>query len=168
MGGLPFLGAAHPQIVGRRFHQTIQDLIAWQAKDVINVVGFAPGHDLGATVMTVPPNGQSRMRPMHPDTADEAAQVVADFQTRWRFPGSEQYGHGTRHRGVVNMDRQKAPFVIVRIEERELLMAMDNIDRVIDIECHRARRSGIAGAVEVNHSVGQLDDLAQGGRVLQS
>jgi hypothetical protein len=37
------------------------------------------------------------------------------------------------------MERQKTAFVIMGIEQRELLMPMHHIDRVIDIERHRVR-----------------------------
>jgi hypothetical protein len=43
-----------------------------------------------------------------------------------------------------DMSRPKILLIAVRIEERESLMAMDYIDRVVDIECHRTRWPEIA------------------------
>jgi hypothetical protein len=39
------------------------------------------------------------------------------------------------------------------VEEGELLMAVDDIYRVVDVERHRLRRFRVAGAVEIDHHV---------------
>ncbi len=49
----------------------------------------------------------------------------------------------------------------MRVEQRELLMPMDDIDGVVDVQRHGARRTGIAGAIKIDHRVGQAHDLAQ-------
>jgi len=46
------------------------------------------------------------------------------------------------------MERRKTAFVIMGIEQRELLMPMHHIDRVIDIERHRVRWSAVARTIE--------------------
>ncbi len=81
------LGAANPHIVGVRFHQAVEDFIARQAKDVIHAIGLAPRHHLGTAVMTVASDGQPGVGPMLSDTADQAAQMVADFYTGRRCAG---------------------------------------------------------------------------------
>ncbi len=58
------------------------------------------------------------------------------------------------------MDGQEAAFVIVRIEQRHLLMAMHNIDGVVDVQGDGGRRMGVAGAVEVDHGVAHAHHLA--------
>jgi hypothetical protein len=45
------------------------------------------------------------------------------------------------------MDRQEAAFVVVRVEQRHLLMAMHDIDGVVDIQGDGGGRMGVAGAV---------------------
>lgn len=47
------LGVAHPDIVGRHADQAVQDGVAEQAQDVVDVVGFAPSHDFVATIMPI-------------------------------------------------------------------------------------------------------------------
>ena len=51
------------------------------------------------------------------------------------------------------------------VEQRQLLMTVNDIDGVVDVERDRARRIGIAGAVDVDHGVGQAHHLAQGRRI---
>jgi hypothetical protein len=64
------------------------------------------------------------------------------------------------------MDRLEAALVLVRVEQRHLLMAVHDIDGVADIERHRVRRRGIARAVRIDQRAGQRHDLAQGRRIL--
>jgi len=64
------------------------------------------------------------------------------------------------------VDRQKAALIVVRIEERKLLVAVDDIDGVVNVERHRRWRGGVAGAIEIDHDPHQADKVAQRGRVL--
>ena len=57
------------------------------------------------------------------------------------------------------MDRQKTALVVVGIEQRELLVAVNDINRVIDVECHRCRRARIAVAIEIDHDTHQPDQV---------
>ena len=51
----------------------------------------------------------------------------------WRLARPQH--HGDRPRGgVVDMDRQEAALVVVRIEQRQLLVAVHHIDGVVDVE----------------------------------
>jgi hypothetical protein len=129
-------------------------------------MGFAPRHHFGPSVMTIAPNGQPCRGPVAANTAHKSAQMVADFCARWCFAGPQQHGDGARRGRVVDMDRQKAPLIVVRVEERKLLVAMDDIDRVVDIEGHRQRRPDIACAVEIDHGVGQANHFTQSGCIL--
>ena len=54
----------------------------------------------------------------------------------------------------------------MRVEQRKLLMPMHDIDGVVDIQCDGAGWTRIAGAVDINHGVGQAHDLAQIGGIL--
>src|SRR5712664_2507689 len=69
-------------------------------------------------------------------------------------------------RSVVDVDRQKAALIVMRIEERKLLVAVDDIEGVVDVERHRYWRGGVAGAIEIDHHAHQANKVAQGWRVL--
>jgi hypothetical protein len=98
--------------------------------------------------------------------ADQPAQVTADLDARGRLAGAQQYGDRPARRRVVDVDRQEAALVIMGVEQRELLMAVNDIHRIVDIERHRCRWDCVAGAVEVHHHAHQADQVAQARRVL--
>lgn len=52
-------------------------------------------------------------------------------------------------------------------EPRELLMALDDIERVVDIEHHGLARSGIARAMEIDQYPAEPDQIAQARCVLE-
>jgi len=64
------------------------------------------------------------------------------------------------------MDWQEAALVVMRIEQRQLLMAMRDIAGVVDIERDRLRRLGVTGAINIDEDAAKLHDFAQGRRVL--
>jgi len=103
---------------------------------------------------------------MAADAANQPTQVTTDLGARGRLARAKQHRDRPARRRVVDMDRQEAALVVMGIEQRELLMAVDDIYRVIDVERHRLRRVGVAGAVEIDHHAHQADQIAQGRRVL--
>ena len=105
-------------------------------------------------------------RPMPTDAADEPTQVAAHFLTRRGLAGTQQYRYRPRHRRVIDMDRQKTALVVMGIEERELLVTVDDIKSVIDVERHRCGRGRIAGTIEIDHDTHQPDQVAPRRRVL--
>ena len=54
----------------------------------------------------------------------------------------------------------------MRVEQRELLCAMHDIDGVVDIQRDLARRAGVAGAIEIDHGVAHGRHLVPGRRIL--
>ena len=97
--------------------------------------------------------------------AHQAAQMVSDLRSRRCLSWTKQHRHWPVGCGVVDVDRLEASLVIVRVEQRELLMAVHNIDGVIDIERDGFRRALVAGAIDVDHGVGHANDLAQVRRI---
>ena len=148
------LGVAHPDIVGGRFHLPVQHGIARQAEDVVDVIGLAPCHHLRAPVVTVTTDGQSGCGPMRTDAAHQAPQMATHFaaqwclaraaaalppDARWRCHRHGSAGSSVHHNGG--------------IEQRKLLMAVDDIDGVVDVQRDGGGWTRIAGTVDVNHCV---------------
>ena len=73
-------------------------------------------------------------RPASADAADDMAQHQRDLGPVRRLAGAQDDSDGLAGRRLVNVDRQKAAAVVVRIEERELLAAVNPVLGVIDIE----------------------------------
>src|SRR5258708_6014625 len=116
--------------------------------------------------MAVAPGGETSCRPMLPYATDEAAQVTAHLDARGALAGTQEHGDRPARRRVVDVDRQEAALVIMSVEQRELLMAVDDIHRIVDVERHRFGRYRIAGTVEIDHYAHQSDEIAQGRRIL--
>ena len=64
------------------------------------------------------------------------------------------------------MDGQEAALPIMAIPERQLLAAMDDIDRLVDVERHCRRRGAIAGAINIDHGAHHPNQLARCRRIL--
>ena len=116
--------------------------------------------------MAVAADGDPGLRPVPADAADETAQMAAHLDARGRLAGAQQHGDRPARRRVVDVDRQEAALVVMGIEQRELLMAVNDIHRVVDVERHRRGRGRVAGAVEIDHHAHQADQIAQARRVL--
>ena len=116
--------------------------------------------------MAVAPNGDLGCRPVRADTADDPAQMAAHFLAGRRFARTQNDCDRTPGGGVVNMDRKEAALVIMRIEQRQLLMTMRDIAGIIDIERDGLRRRGVTGAIKIDEDAAQFHYFAQGRRVL--
>jgi hypothetical protein len=71
----------------------------------------------------------------------QAAQMGTHLDAARRLARPQDHRHGSALLGVVDVDRQEAAFVIMSVEQRELLMAVDDIAGIIDVE-----RDGCSGS----------------------
>ena len=116
--------------------------------------------------MTIAPDGDLGRRPMRADAADDPAQMAAHFPAGRGFAGPQNDGDRASRGGVVNMNRKKAALVVMRIEQRQLLMAMRDVAGVVDIERDGWRRRGVTGAIKIDEDAAKLHDFAQARRIL--
>ena len=63
--------------------------------------------------------------------------MASYFLAIWRFARTQNGQHAMAGVGIIDVDRQKAAFIVMRIEQRQLLMAMHDIGGVVDIEGDR-------------------------------
>ena len=103
--------------------------------------------------MTVAAQDDAGIGPVLLDTPVQPADMAGDLGAGWHLAGAEQHRHRPPGRGVVDVERQEAALAVVTIPERQLLAAVDDIDRLVDVERHRRRRDRIAGAIKVDHDV---------------
>lgn len=85
-----------------------QHPVARQAEHIIDLVGFAPCHDLGSAIMAVVAQRDPGSRPVAPDALDQPADMASDLGHRRCLAGAQQHRHRPACRGVVNVDRQEA------------------------------------------------------------
>ena len=103
--------------------------------------------------MTVAAQSDRGVGPALLDTPVQPADMASDLGARRRLTGAQQHRHRPTGCGVVDMEGQEAALPIMAIPERELLAAVDDIDRLVDVERHRHRRDRVAGAVKIDHDV---------------
>ena len=140
--------------------------IARQTEDIVDAMGFAPGHHLGPRIVTVTTHRDPGVWPMPADTADQAAHMAPDLLAGRGAGGAQDERDGPAGSGLVDMDRRVAALPVEPVPEGELLLAMGGVERVINIEGHRLRRGVMAGAVDVHHLPAQPDQGAGIGNVL--
>jgi hypothetical protein len=153
--------AAHPDIIGNRLDQRVEHDIAGQTENVVDTVVFAPRHRLVSAVVSVTANADAGVGPVPADAPDQATEELANLHTRGRLARPQDYNDRRTGRRIVDMDRQKTALIIVGVPMRQLLVAVHNVDRVIDIQHHRPRRPRVAPTPDVDECVSEAEDLAQ-------
>src|SRR4029079_10770144 len=128
--------------------------------NVVDAVGLAPRHRLLATVMAVATDGDVGVGPVSADAPDQAAEQLADLHARRRLARTENPCTWTPRRRIIDMDRQEAALIRVGVPLRQLLVAVHNIDRVVDVQNNRPGWPLITPAPEIDQGVGQADDLS--------
>lgn len=93
--------------------------------------------------------------------------MSADLDAGWRFAGPQDHGDRAALLRVVNMNRQKAALVIVRVKERQLLMAMRHVAGVVDVERDRRGRRVVRRHPLIDECVSQADHVAKPRRILE-
>jgi len=134
----------------------------------MDAVRLAEVHGFGACIMTVAADGDPGCRPLRPDTAVKAADMGAHLDAGRRLARPQHHGHRTAGCGVVDVDRQEAVLVIMRVKQRQLLAAVNNVAGVVDVEGDACGRFRVAGHPLVNEGVGQPNGIAQGRRIFQT
>ena len=69
--------------------------------------------------------------------------------------------------GVVDVDGQEAALVVVGVEKRQLLVAVDDVAGVVDVERHRLGLSRVGVHPGIHQGVGEADHVAQARGVLE-
>ena len=116
--------------------------------------------------MAVAADGDVGVGPVPADASDQAAEKLANLHTRRRLAGTQDHRNRSTRRRIVDMDRQEAALIIMGVPLRQLLVAVHNVDRVVDVQDHRPGRLRVAPAPDVDECVGEADDLAQRRRIL--
>ena len=117
--------------------------------------------------MAVAAYDDGRVRPVHTDAPDQTAHMATHFFSRRCLAWLQNHHHRAARGHVIDMDRLEAALVFVGVEQRELLMAMNHIDRVVEIEDHRLGRGFVALAINIRQTSAKLDQIFERGRVFE-
>ena len=157
---IEFLVAAHLGRLGTRIeaglcaflqglNMTAQGCCWRGAQDEIETVRPAEIDDLGAAIMAVAADQDLCRGPIGPDGAEQTAQEGGGFPCRlgaWR--GAARRLRTARPRRIPRW--LEALLVIMRVEQAELLAAMDSIERVIEIQHDPLGHAGVRRAIEID------------------
>src|ERR1019366_7765215 len=160
-----------------------QGFVGTQAEDVFDAVVIAPVHRLLPPVMAVAldrvakrtyvPRGVSRTGddggwPVQPDAADQPADMGTNLFAARRFAVTQDRDYAMASLRVVYMDRRKASFVVMGIEQRHLLVPVHRIGGVVDVQHDPLGWMRVALAPEVHHAARHSYQRAQVRGVFQS
>src|SRR6201997_5300678 len=125
------------------------------AEDVIEAARPTPVENLGAAIMAVGPQQDLSVGPVGADGAHEAAEEGFDLLAA-RPLGGTKYGRDEAALAVEHDDRLKSVFVVMGVEQPQLLAAMDRVEGVVDVEGdavgNRGKRLAIASAQGAAHA----------------
>src|SRR5215211_7102426 len=111
-----------------------QHRMAGEAEDVADTLAFAPRHRLRPGVMAVAAHHDVDRRPAGADMADDMAQDQGHLGAVWRLAGAQDDRHRLAGARLINVDRLEAAAVVVGVEQRQLLAAVNPVLGVVDVE----------------------------------
>src|SRR5271169_2321293 len=103
------------------------------AEDVIEAIGATPIENLGTAIVAVGPQQDLGVRPVSADRAQQAPQEGLDLLAA-RPLGGTKHGGDEAAFAVEHDDRLKSVFVVVGVEQPQLLTTVDRIERVVDVQ----------------------------------
>jgi hypothetical protein len=101
------------------------------------------------------------------DAADDMAEDLGDLYSRGPLAGAQQGEHRLAASAVENADRLEAGAIVVRIEERQFLLAVGGIIGVVNIEHDAGGRSRKAPGIKIDPAEADTPSGAQVGQVLE-
>ena len=116
--------------------------------------------------MTVGAQQDFGVRPVGADRPQQAAQEGADLLAAGPFGGTKHGGDEAAF-AVEHDDRLKAVFVVMRIEQPQLLAAMNRVERVVDVEHDPLGNLPEGLAIKIDHGAAHAQQGARVGQILQ-
>jgi len=160
----------HGDRVGRFARQSIKNIVAGEAKNVVDALGFlTPLHRLVAAVMAVATHQDVDLGPMPADAFDDMLEDRADLFAGRRLALAQDHRHRLAAYRFIDVDRQKesSAVVVMGVEQRELLMAVHRVTGIVDVERDRGWRAPVAFAEPIHQRRHQAGDLDLRRRILQ-
>jgi len=136
-------------------------------EDKIVAARATPVENLGAAVMAVTAQQNLRLWPMAADRAQQSPQKRPDFRTLWPLCRA-QYGGDEAALAIEHDDRLKAIFVMVGIEQAQLLATMHGVEGVIEVEDNALGYGGEAVAIQIDHGPAHAQQRARIRQVFQA
>ena len=84
--------------------------------------------------MGISPEDDPVARPMPPDPTDQMLEDGANLASRWRLARAQEHHHRFTALDMVDVDGQEAAGVVMGVEQRQLLVAVDRITGIVDVQ----------------------------------
>jgi len=112
-------------------------------------------------------HGYGNAGPVSADAPDHVTQNHRRLRARRPLAGAQQKTHRPARGGVINVDRLKAIPMRVGIEQRQLLVTMCPVGRIVDVEHNVARVFPEAGAEQIDQPEPHSCQITPGRGILQ-
>src|ERR1700679_3439568 len=120
------------------------------AEDVVEPVGATEVENLGSAIVAVAAHQNFGPGPIGADRAQQAAQKALDLLAAGPLGGTQHRGDEAAF-AIKNDNGLKAIFIVVRVEQTQLLAAVNRIERVVDIQHDPLGNLAIGLAIKVDH-----------------
>src|ERR1022692_1089019 len=137
------------------------------AQDVIEIVGPTPVENLGTAIVTVGAQQDLSVRPVGANCAPQTAQKGANLLAAGSFGGTKN-GSDEAALAIEYDDRLKAVFVIMRIEQPQLLAAMNRVKRVVDVQRDPFGNPLEGLAIKIDHGAPHAQQAASVGQIFKT
>ena len=135
------LNADHPEkgvLFARQF--------TGEPKNVVNAVIHAPRHYLLAAVMAIAAEDDVGLGPVPANASNQAAEKLAHLRTRRGLAGTQDHHNRPASVRSVDVNRQKAALIVMGVPSHQRLVALYNVDCIVDVQHHRLGRLPVAPA----------------------
>jgi hypothetical protein len=134
-------GAAHAEIIADAADLGMQHVVPGEPEEVIDTVLLAPIHGLGAGIVAVAAPTDAGLWPVPTDLTGHVPDDGPHLGTAWRLARAQDDGDWLAARPLVDVNREKAALVVMCVEQRELLVPMHPVQRVVDVQRDRGGRA---------------------------
>ena len=137
------------------------------AEDEVEAVRPAEVDDLGAAIMAVGANENVRGRPVGPDRPEHTPKELAYFHAAGTLGRAQHCGHEPSV-AVEHDDRLEAVFVVMGVEQTQLLAAMHGVEGIVEVKHDPLGNSGVGRAIKIDQGFSHAQKRAQIGPILKA
>jgi hypothetical protein len=138
-----------------------------KAEDVADPVALAPGHGFMPGIVAVAAHQDLHPGPAGADRLADVAQDESDLGAGRCLAWPEDHRERLAAGRLVEVDRQEAAAVVVGVEQRELLAAIDPVRGVVDVEHEASGQVVEAVAEQLDHGRHHALERDRAGQVLE-
>ncbi len=142
---------AHRRVLAPRLADLGEPWVPGKPETISTPLIFQQFHDLGGAVMAVAAHRDLDPGPMMTDTRDDMPEDSCRLRAGGPLAGTQQRQHRLGCRRLEDVDGLEAVAVVMGVEQRQLLAAVDRVVGIVDVEHDAFRHAGEAVAEQIDH-----------------